>query len=174
MSGFNNDGVDKEFFAGTSIKSNFICSVGHGDPAGVFPRNPRLTFDEACKILLKTSGRRYRAWRLFGRGAGRRKRSRASFRGDGARPCRSAGADGGRGDEEAGFDFAALDRLAVTTGPGTFTGQRVGLAFMRGLRIALKKPLIGVTTLAAMAAGHGADRARRDPRCRRDEVYLSP
>ena len=51
MSGFNNDGVDKEFFAGTNIKSNFICAIGHGDPAGVFPRNPRLTFDEACKIL---------------------------------------------------------------------------------------------------------------------------
>src|SRR5882724_7006196 len=52
----------------------------------------------------------------------------------------------------AGMDFAALDRLAVTTGPGTFTGQRVGLAFMRGLRIALHKPLIGVTTLEAIAA----------------------
>ena len=37
MSGFDNDGVDKEFFAGTNIKSNFICAVGHGDPAGVFP-----------------------------------------------------------------------------------------------------------------------------------------
>jgi tRNA threonylcarbamoyladenosine biosynthesis protein TsaB len=48
--------------------------------------------------------------------------------------------------------FSALDCLAVTTGPGTFTGQRVGLAFMRGLRLALKKPLIGVTTLEAMAA----------------------
>jgi tRNA threonylcarbamoyladenosine biosynthesis protein TsaB len=53
---------------------------------------------------------------------------------------------------EAGIAFAALDRLAVTTGPGTFTGQRVGLAFMRGLRVALKKPLTGITTLAAMAA----------------------
>jgi 3-hydroxypropanoate dehydrogenase len=51
MSGFDNDGVDKEFFAGTNIKSNFICAIGHGDPAGVFPRNPRLSFDEACKIL---------------------------------------------------------------------------------------------------------------------------
>lgn len=37
MSGFDNDGVDKEFFAGTNIKSNFICAIGHGDPAGVFP-----------------------------------------------------------------------------------------------------------------------------------------
>ena len=51
MSGFNNDALDKEFFAGTNIKSNFICAVGHGDPAGVFPRNPRLSFDEACKIV---------------------------------------------------------------------------------------------------------------------------
>ena len=47
MSGFNNDALDKEFFAGTNIKSNFICAVGHGDPTGVFPRNPRLSFDEA-------------------------------------------------------------------------------------------------------------------------------
>ena len=53
---------------------------------------------------------------------------------------------------EAGLGFPALDRLAVTTGPGTFTGQRVGLAFMRGLRVALKKPLAGITTLEAMAA----------------------
>ena len=51
MSGFNNAGVDAEFFAGTSIKSNFICALGHGDPGGVFPRNPRLSFDEACKII---------------------------------------------------------------------------------------------------------------------------
>jgi 3-hydroxypropanoate dehydrogenase len=51
MSGFHNDGVDKEFFAGTNVKSNFICAVGYGDPSGVFPRNPRLGFDEACKIL---------------------------------------------------------------------------------------------------------------------------
>ena len=51
MSGFNNEAVDKEFFAGTNIKSNFICAIGHGDPAGVFPRNPRLSFDEACRIL---------------------------------------------------------------------------------------------------------------------------
>ena len=51
MSGFHNDGVDKEFFAGTNVKSNFICAVGYGDPSGVFARNPRLGFDEACKIL---------------------------------------------------------------------------------------------------------------------------
>jgi tRNA threonylcarbamoyl adenosine modification protein YeaZ len=54
--------------------------------------------------------------------------------------------------QSANLRFDQLDRLAVTTGPGTFTGQRVGLAFMRGLRLALKRPLIGVTTLQAMAA----------------------
>jgi 3-hydroxypropanoate dehydrogenase len=51
MSGFDNAGIDREFFAGTQIKSNFICALGHGDPAGLFPRSPRLSFDEACKIL---------------------------------------------------------------------------------------------------------------------------
>jgi 3-hydroxypropanoate dehydrogenase len=51
MSGFDNAGVDKEFFPCGRIKSNFICSVGYGDPAGLFPRSPRLSFDEACKIL---------------------------------------------------------------------------------------------------------------------------
>jgi tRNA threonylcarbamoyladenosine biosynthesis protein TsaB len=52
---------------------------------------------------------------------------------------------------KAGIGFAALDRIAVTTGPGTFTGQRVGLAFARGLGVVLKKPVIGVTTLDVMA-----------------------
>ncbi len=77
---------------------------------------------------------------------------------------------------ESGLSYAALDRLAVTTGPGTFTGQRVGLAFMRGLRIAVKKPLIGVTTLAAMAAAAleetGAPAAAALHDAKRDEVYL--
>jgi len=47
MSGFDNAGVDGEFFAGTRIKSNFICSIGRGDPAGLDPRAPRLSFEEA-------------------------------------------------------------------------------------------------------------------------------
>lgn len=47
MSGFDNAGVDEAFFAGTRIKSNFICCIGHGDPASVFPRNARLSFEEA-------------------------------------------------------------------------------------------------------------------------------
>jgi 3-hydroxypropanoate dehydrogenase len=51
MSGFDNAGVDQEFFVNTNVRSNFICSLGYGDPAGVFPRNPRLSFDEACKIV---------------------------------------------------------------------------------------------------------------------------
>jgi len=51
MSGFSNDGVDREFFAGTNVKSNFICGLGYGDPSGLFERNPRLSFDEACQIL---------------------------------------------------------------------------------------------------------------------------
>jgi 3-hydroxypropanoate dehydrogenase len=51
MSGFDNAGVDREFFPEGTTKSNFLCSIGHGDPAGVFPRSPRLSFDEACRIL---------------------------------------------------------------------------------------------------------------------------
>ena len=49
MSGFDNAGVDKAFFSGTRIQSNFICSIGYGDQASVFPRNPRLSFEEASR-----------------------------------------------------------------------------------------------------------------------------
>lgn len=77
---------------------------------------------------------------------------------------------------EAKVEFASLDRLAVTTGPGTFTGQRVGLAFMRALRIALHRPLIGITTLAAMAEAAKAETGLRHAialhDARRDEVYV--
>ncbi|HVJ36889.1 MAG TPA: malonic semialdehyde reductase [Stenotrophomonas sp.] len=50
MSGFDNAKVDEAFFAGTAIKSNFLVNLGYGDPAGVFPRSPRLSFDEAARI----------------------------------------------------------------------------------------------------------------------------
>ncbi len=51
MSGFNNALVDEAFFAGSRIKSNFLINLGHGDPAKLFPRSPRLPFDEAAQIL---------------------------------------------------------------------------------------------------------------------------
>ncbi len=51
MSGFDNAGVDLEFFPSGDIKSNFLCNLGYGDASGLFPRSPRLPFDEACKIL---------------------------------------------------------------------------------------------------------------------------
>ncbi|MEM5430327.1 malonic semialdehyde reductase [Cupriavidus oxalaticus] len=50
MSGFNNQAVDQAFFAGTSIRSNFICGLGHGDPEKVFARSPRLSFEQACQL----------------------------------------------------------------------------------------------------------------------------
>jgi 3-hydroxypropanoate dehydrogenase len=50
MSGFSNEAVDSEFFANTRIKSNFICSIGYGSNEHLFPRNPRLTFDEAGRF----------------------------------------------------------------------------------------------------------------------------
>jgi 3-hydroxypropanoate dehydrogenase len=51
MSGFDNAKVDQEFFAGTRIKSNFLINLGYGDATKLFPRSPRLSFDEAAKIL---------------------------------------------------------------------------------------------------------------------------
>jgi 3-hydroxypropanoate dehydrogenase len=51
MSGFDNDAVDAAFFPDGRVKSNFLCNLGYGDPAGVHPRNPRLAFAEACKII---------------------------------------------------------------------------------------------------------------------------
>lgn len=51
MSGFNNAKVDAAFFAGTTIKSNFLCNIGHGNKARLHPRNPRLSFEEACQIV---------------------------------------------------------------------------------------------------------------------------
>jgi nitroreductase len=51
MSGFDMKKVDEAFFGGTTVKSNFLCNLGHGDPSALFPRSPRLAFDEACKII---------------------------------------------------------------------------------------------------------------------------
>jgi len=50
MSGFDNAAVDKAFFAGTRVQSNFIVCLGHGKPASIFPRNPRLSFEEAGRF----------------------------------------------------------------------------------------------------------------------------
>lgn len=54
--------------------------------------------------------------------------------------------------ESAGIGFTALDRIAATAGPGSFTGLRVGLSAARGIALAASKPVVGVTTLAAFAA----------------------
>ena len=64
MSGFDNAKVDEEFFgplcrealatevpAICPIRSNFLCNLGYGDPSGLFPRGPRLEFEEACRLL---------------------------------------------------------------------------------------------------------------------------
>ena len=51
MSGFDNAKVDAEFFAGTPVKSNFICNLGHGDASKLFPRSPRLSFEEVCSLV---------------------------------------------------------------------------------------------------------------------------
>ena len=51
MSGFDTDKMNAEFFPDNRYKVNFICNLGHGDRSKMFPRNPRLTFDEAAKII---------------------------------------------------------------------------------------------------------------------------
>ncbi len=51
MSGFNSSKLDEIFFPGGKIKSNFICAIGYGDESKLYPRGPRLEFDEACQII---------------------------------------------------------------------------------------------------------------------------
>ncbi|MGO9772203.1 MAG: malonic semialdehyde reductase [Roseiarcus sp.] len=51
MSGFDNAKVDAEFFAGTDVKSNVLINIGYGDPAKLFPRSPRFSFDQIAKIV---------------------------------------------------------------------------------------------------------------------------
>jgi 3-hydroxypropanoate dehydrogenase len=51
MSGFDNAAVDAAFFAGTEVKSNILCNLGYGDPAGLHPRSPRFEFDQMASIV---------------------------------------------------------------------------------------------------------------------------
>lgn len=72
---------------------------------------------------------------------------------------------------EAGVGFGDLDRIGVTLGPGSFTGVRVGLAYAKGLALALQRPLIGLSTLDALAQGRaGPGAAVID--ARRGQVYI--
>ena len=50
MSGFDSDKLDAAFWAGTTVKTNFVCTLGHGNSAKVMPRSPRLAFDQACQL----------------------------------------------------------------------------------------------------------------------------
>jgi tRNA threonylcarbamoyladenosine biosynthesis protein TsaB len=78
--------------------------------------------------------------------------------------------------DKADMDFAELDRIAVTVGPGSFTGLRVGISAARGISLAAGKPAFGVTTLAAFAAPHLAQDdstpAAAVIDARHDHVYL--
>jgi tRNA threonylcarbamoyladenosine biosynthesis protein TsaB len=78
--------------------------------------------------------------------------------------------------KQTGIPFAALDRIAVTSGPGSFTGLRVGLSAARGIGLAAGKPVVGLTTLSAYAApivSDGADQPVISAiDARHDHVYL--
>ena len=73
---------------------------------------------------------------------------------------------------EAGIGFSALDRIGVTVGPGSFTGLRVGLAFAKGLGLALDRPVVGVGVLEALALDAGGSFVAAVVDARRDQVYL--
>jgi len=78
--------------------------------------------------------------------------------------------------KQAGIAFASFDRIAVTTGPGSFTGLRVGLSAARGIALAADKTVVGLTTLAAYAAPVVSDNAGRPVisaiDARHDQVYF--
>lgn len=82
----------------------------------------------------------------------------------------------GRVMKQAGVTFLELDRIAVTTGPGSFTGLRVGLSAARGIALAADKPVIGVTTLTAFAAPFVSETGRHPIICaidaRHGNIYL--
>jgi tRNA threonylcarbamoyladenosine biosynthesis protein TsaB len=78
--------------------------------------------------------------------------------------------------KESGIAFAALDRIAATTGPGSFTGLRVGLSAARGFALAANKPAVGITTLTAYSAPHVSEYGEHPIiaaiDARHDHVYL--
>jgi len=78
--------------------------------------------------------------------------------------------------KEAGIAFASFDRIAVTTGPGSFTGLRVGLSAARGIALAANKPVVGLTTLTAYAAPVVSENAEQPVisaiDARHDQVYF--
>jgi tRNA threonylcarbamoyladenosine biosynthesis protein TsaB len=73
---------------------------------------------------------------------------------------------------EAGAEPASLDRIGVVTGPGSFTGLRVGLAFAKGLGLALARPVVGIGTLEALGAGAKGRRVASVIDAKRGQVYL--
>jgi tRNA threonylcarbamoyladenosine biosynthesis protein TsaB len=102
----------------------------------------------------------------------------------------TAGADIGRGHAErlmgfidaaldtAGIEMSAIERIAVTIGPGSFTGIRVGVATARGLALALSVPVVGISVLQALAVSALSTEAQAPvlivTDAKREEVYLQP
>jgi 3-hydroxypropanoate dehydrogenase len=111
MSGFDNAGVDQEFFPNGQIKSNFLCALGYGDASVLLPRLPERGHSEALFPMVAALMR------------------------------------------EAGLAFTDLDRIAVTRGPGSFTGVRAGIAAARGFALGCGAAIVTATSLEAMARG---------------------
>ena len=165
MSGFDNAGVDREFFAGTAIKSNFLCNVGYGDRGRRASRASQAFLRRGVQDCLRAgsedSRRRYGARRMLCRTSARRSRAVAPLGGDGARPRRSAGADGRRGDARSGCSASrrstgSRSRSVRARSPASASA----LPSCAGCAWRSEKPLTGVTSLG----GHGRAGARRDRR----------
>ena len=142
MSGFDNQGVDREFFAGTNVKSNFLCNLGLWRSQGPVPALAALQLrrDGADRLRHRDEHPRARhqhgrLFRCAARG-GRQRRARLSLR--------EALMARGHAEalmpmvaevmQESGTAFAELDLIAATIGPGSFTGVRIAIAAARGLR----------------------------------------
>ncbi len=148
MSGFDNAGVDAAFFAGTRIKIelHLLARPRHRREPLPPPAPSRLR--RSVRDRLRPRGAaidrprpRHLPGRLFGGCARDGDLVAARSEAHDARPPGTARADGPRGDAGAGLAFADLDRVGVTVGPGSFTGLRVGLAFAKGLGVALDRPV---------------------------------
>ncbi|CAE7866544.1 unnamed protein product [Symbiodinium microadriaticum] len=137
MSGFDPNGVNDAFFAGTTWQANFLCNLGYGNKDKTPARNPRFDFGDAaaCSVGLARDGD------LLAGGHQLQARGHAEALVPMVQKVLA----------NAGARFADLDRIAVTTGPGTFAGQRVALATARGMALAHDTEVIGLTTLEALA-----------------------
>ena len=159
MSGFDPAGVDAAFFPDGRFKTNFLCNLGYGDPAGLsrarrvsrLMTHARLSDGDARvmpeTVLACDTTQGACSAALWHKGAVVAERLVKMQRGHAEALLPALGEI----KREAPDIWAQINVLAVTVGPGTFTGVRVGLSAMRGLSLAMGVPVAGFGTLHMMA-----------------------